>query len=69
MNGIRRAAEDSQARAKAVVLHQSYVQVAPTTQKVSDMNVQPHELPTARRINVPSRTDILRQNDKWNCTP
>ncbi len=23
----------------------------------------------ARRINVPSRTDILRENEKWNCTP
>ena len=43
MNAIRWTAVDSQEWVKATLLQQSWAEVAPTTQEVSGVNVQPRE--------------------------
>ncbi len=58
MNAIRRAAVDSQEWAKPTLLQQSHAQVAPTTQEVSVVNVQPREPPADVLPTVSIATEV-----------
>jgi hypothetical protein len=58
MNAIRRAGVDSQEWVKATLLKQSQAQVAPTTQEVSGVNVQPREPPADVLPTVSIATEV-----------